>query len=266
MRNEQLLNAPGEIFNLPTSAAQSLGGARARQRSITLILIVALLAFELFNFDTTRYALSDLLGTISFIGVPWAAILALAFCAIDFAGLAHLFTPERESEEAREIWYLLGAWLLGATMNAVMTWWAVNLTLLNHEFGNEVLSREQILEIVPPFVAVLVWLTRILFIGAFSITSVRLFEDRATAYESAGWAAPRRQASPTPRVLAADSSIAPGARPVAAATSRATPTKRPVARRSPEQSGSGRVRQRPPVPAGGARSPAPASARARTRR
>ena len=42
----------------------------------------------------------------------------------------------------------------------------VLLTLLGHEFGNEVLSREMLLRYVPIFVAMLVWLTRILFIGA----------------------------------------------------------------------------------------------------
>jgi hypothetical protein len=46
---------------------------------------------------------------------------------------------------------------------------AVSITLLSHEFGNEVLSREVLLRYVPVFVAMLVWLTRILFIGAFSV-------------------------------------------------------------------------------------------------
>lgn len=74
-----------------------------------------------------------------------------------------------------EVWYLMGAWLLGATMNALMTWWAVNLALLNHDFGNEVLSRGQLLELVPIFVATLVWVTRILFIGAFTVAGGYLF-------------------------------------------------------------------------------------------
>lgn len=145
-----------------------------RRTAIALILIVALLAFELFNFDTTRYALTSLLGPVSFLGVGWASILAIAFCAIDFAGLVHLFTPESGGEQPKEVWYLMGAWLLGATMNALMTWWAVSLTLLNHEFGNEVLSRAQLLQIVPIFVATLVWLTRILFIGALTVTGSHL--------------------------------------------------------------------------------------------
>ncbi|HUM71976.1 MAG TPA: hypothetical protein PLK31_24370, partial [Chloroflexota bacterium] len=118
-----------------------------------IILLVALIAFELFNFDTTRYALDNLLGEVSFAGLRWATILAVAFCAIDFAGLARLFTPERGRQEPTAVWYLMGAWLIAATMNAMMTWWAVSVTLLSHDFGNEVLSREQLLRWVPFFVA-----------------------------------------------------------------------------------------------------------------
>ncbi len=145
-----------------------------RQLVIGAILILALFAFEMFNFDTTRYALQSLLGEIRFFGFAWATILAVAFCAIDFAGLSRLFTPERGRNESKEIWYLTGAWLLGATMNAVMTWWAVSTVLINHPVGNEVLSREHLLTVVPIFVAVLVWLTRILFIGAIAVAGEKL--------------------------------------------------------------------------------------------
>lgn len=150
-----------------------------RQLVIGVILVFALLAFELFNFDTTRFALESLLGDIRFMNLTWAAILALAFCAIDFAGLAKLFTPERGADEPKEVWYLMGAWFLGATMNAIMTWWAVSLTLLDSQLGNEILSRDDVLRYVPVFVAALVWLTRILFIGALSVTGERLlYGDR----------------------------------------------------------------------------------------
>jgi len=159
-----------------TSGGNLLLGLNLPQKSIMgVILVVALLAFELFNFDTTRYALSNLLGDVRFAGIGWASILATAFCAIDFAGLARLFTPEQGKGEPKAVWYLMGAWLLGATMNAVMTWWAISLTLLTHDFGNEVLSREQLLRWVPFFVATLVWLTRILFIGAISVAGEYMF-------------------------------------------------------------------------------------------
>ncbi|MDT8307386.1 MAG: hypothetical protein RRC07_15755 [Anaerolineae bacterium] len=180
MRNEPLSGVGGAWGGTMTLAVPAHA---ARQAAISVLLVLALLAFELFNFDTTRYALRDLLGNASFAGLGWATILAIAFCAIDFAGLAWLFAPEREQGTWSESWYLMGAWLLGATMNALMTWWAVNLTLLNHPFGNEVLSREQLLEVVPPFVAVLVWLTRILFIGAFSLAGDHLFDSDGTVAE-----------------------------------------------------------------------------------
>ncbi len=154
----------------------SLNLALLRKLIIGAILVVALVAFEIFNFDTTRYALQSLLGETSFMGLQWAVVLAIAFCAIDFAGLTRLFTPDQGQNEPRAVWYLTGAWLLGATMNAVMTWWAVNLTLLNHDLGNEVMSRQELLRFVPLFVAVLVWLTRILFIGAFSLAGDHLFD------------------------------------------------------------------------------------------
>lgn len=148
---------------------------------IGLLFVMALIAFEIFNFDTTRYALDDFLGGVTFAGVRWATVLAIAFCAIDFAGLVRFFLPEEEGAATPAgVWYLMGAWLLGATMNALMTWWAVSLTLLNHDLGNEVLSRQQLLEIVPIFVAVLVWLTRILFIGALTVAGEHLIEFGAS--------------------------------------------------------------------------------------
>lgn len=162
---------------------------------------MALVAFEMFNFDTTRYALSDFLGNKRFIGFTWAGILALAFCAIDFAGLLRIFTPEQTHKQQTGVWYLMGAWLLGATMNALMTWWAVSLTLLDHDLGNEVLSRQQLLQIVPFFVATMVWLTRILFIGSVSVASDYLFSQEA------------KKASPRVRLPKQGQTLTPPQRP-----------------------------------------------------
>jgi hypothetical protein len=189
------------------AALLSFRWALPRKLVLGVILAVALIAFEIFNFDTTRYALESLLGDVNFLGLSWAIILAIAFCAIDFAGLSRLFTPEDGAQEARSTWYLMGAWLLGATMNAMMTWWAVNLTLLNHELGNEILSREELLRYVPLFVAVLVWLTRILFIGAFSIAGSHLFDAAA----SQRYAPPAR--SKADQVSSAPGQSRPAAKP-----------------------------------------------------
>lgn len=148
-----------------------------RRVMVGAILTLALLAFELFNYDTSEYALEDLLGATSFGNVRWATILAIAFCSIDFAGLAQLIAPDRggratpDSRFLRRSWLLLGAWVLGGGMNAIMTWWAVSLTLMRHNLGNEVLTREELIRLVPIFVAVLVWITRILLISSFSMTA-----------------------------------------------------------------------------------------------
>jgi hypothetical protein len=142
------------------------------------IIITALLAFEIFNYSTTDFALSDLLGDLDFAGVRWATILAIAFCGIDFAGIARLFTPETGNDEPTEIWYLFGAWLLAATMNAMLTWWGVSIALLQHQsLGNAVIARDTLLRAVPIFVAVMVWLIRVLIIGTFSVAGERLFSQ-----------------------------------------------------------------------------------------
>ncbi len=155
----------------------------ARGLWLGLILLAALIAFELFNFATTEYALQSLLGDHDALGIAtWARILAVAFCAIDFAGLARLFTPETGRKEPKEIWLLTGAWLLGAGMNAVMTWWAVVTAFsANPRLGNELLSRADMLAYGPPFIAGLTWLTRILIIGTFAFAGDHLFSTARSA-------------------------------------------------------------------------------------
>ncbi len=173
------------------------------------LLLAALLAFELFNFSTTDFALRDLLGDLRFIGIRWATILAVAFCGIDFAGIARLFTPEAGSEAPQEVWYLLGAWLLAATMNATLTWWGVSIALLEHQsLGNAVIGRATLIKSVPVFVAVMVWLIRVLIIGTFSVAGDRLFQVEGVA------PAPRRAAPrPTTRRPATARGVAANAAP-----------------------------------------------------
>lgn len=181
-----------------------------RQQVIAFLLAGALIAFEVFNFDTTKFALADLLGDANFYGVRWASILAFAFCSIDFAGLIKIFTPQMGEDEPAEAWYLMGAWLLGATMNAMMTWYAVSLILSRQPISSEVLSREQLLMYAPIFVAVLVWLTRILFIGSLSVAGEQIFNAKAQARTSVSPSASRRgngsyrpRPKPAPRQAAA---------------------------------------------------------------
>lgn len=142
------------------------------------LIIGALFAFELFNFSTTDFAMTDLLGDLRFMGIRWATILAIAFCGIDFAGIARLFTPEQGADEPMEVWYLFGAWLLAATMNALLTWWGVSIAIVSHtSLGTAVIPRETLIKVVPIFVALIVLLTRVLIIGTFSVAGERLFSQ-----------------------------------------------------------------------------------------
>jgi hypothetical protein len=235
------------FFNSGQGNTVSLSASR--KTVVGLILITALIAFEIFNFDTTRFALRSLLGEVSFMGLTWASILATAFCAIDFAGLARLFTPERGKDEPKAVWYLMGAWFLGATMNAVMTWWAVSLTLLSHDFGNEVLSREQLLQFVPIFVAALVLLTRILFIGALSVAGEHVFERPAVAKtrEKAARPQPQIAAQRQPATLN-PSNARPGMRRIMPDDDEQTEVRIPQTNNTGPNS---RINRRPPAPTSG---------------
>lgn len=163
------------------------------------LIVVALVFFEMFNYSTTDFALHDLLGDLEFIGLRWSTILALAFCGIDFAGIARIFTPEEGADEPTEVWYLFAAWLLAATMNAILTWWGVSIAILNNQsLGSAVVAQETLLKAVPIFVAVLVWLSRVLLIGTFSVAGDRLFSQarglRQVVKQPAPVAQPRSQA------------------------------------------------------------------------
>ena len=174
------------------------------------IILFALVAFEIFNFSTTQFALQDVLGDLKFAGLRWASILAVAFCGIDFAGIARLFTPEQGRNEPAEVWYLFSAWLLAAAFNALLTWWGISVAIASHSSaaGGVVVSNATLTKAVPVFVAVMVWLIRVLLIGTFSVAGERLF--------SQGEAHARKPLSSHPLAATSSSSIS---RPQAVTTS-----------------------------------------------
>ncbi len=193
------------------------------------LIVGALLAFELFNYTTTDYALNDFLGGLRFIGIRWATILAIAFCAIDFAGIARLFTPEKGESGPKEVWYLLGAWLLAASMNAMLTWWGVSLAVLNHQsLGGTVIPRETMLEVVPIFVAIMVWLIRVLIIGTFSIAGNRLFTQADTAYKTESIPVMHRSEASHHPLPSQALPIRPASKPASVASPRPEPTYHPA--------------------------------------
>ncbi len=140
---------------------------------VGVLLIVALLFFEAFNYSTTEFALGDLLGNFNFFGIKWATLLAVAFCGIDFAGLVRLFDDDDKID--KEVYYLFGAWIPAATMNALLTWWGVSVALLAHTpQGTPLLGKKALMDTVPVFIAVLVWLTRILLIGTLTVLGPKI--------------------------------------------------------------------------------------------
>jgi hypothetical protein len=169
-----------------------------------------------------------------------------------------------------EVWYLLGAWFLAATMNATLTWWGVSIALLNRQaLGNEILGRDQLLTIVPVFVAVLVWLIRILIIGTFSMAGGRLFSQaeeslRNASAERPPLLRPAPRSAPRPvRMIGNDEDddfdqrprpaeavrppVAPPAPPIRPVVA-AQPVVRPAPKPSSPSNGSGNSGLRPAAP------------------
>jgi hypothetical protein len=164
------------------------GTAIKRGLIFGLIILGALLAFEVFNYSSTFFALSDILGDLAFGPLRWATILAFAFCGIDFAGIARIFTPEQGRDEPAEVWYLFAAWFLAAAFNATLTWWGVSVAMLQHNAaGGVLLGQGTMMKVVPIFVAAMVLLIRVLLIYTFSIAGDRMFsftEQRSGHYQS----------------------------------------------------------------------------------
>lgn len=167
------------------------------------IIIAAVMAFELFNFSATQHALQDILGNVTFAGIQWATVLAIAFCGIDFAGIARIFTPEQGRDEPAEVYYLFGAWLLAAGFNAMLIWWSVSVAIANNGGlqGTVSISSETLNKSVPIFVAVMVWLVRLLIIGTISLAGDRLFTTAKAGqqYQGSYNQQPRQSSYQAPR-------------------------------------------------------------------
>ncbi len=166
-----------------SSAFQSLL-AKMDSQSITLIvLIVGLGMFELINFASTKQALQEVIGSISIGFLEWSAIFAVAFCAIDLAGLARLITPQVGKAEPAEIWYMLGAWFLASAMNATLTWWAVYNAVIDNSSLPKSVDRNFVLNVFPAAIAILVWAIRILLIGSLSTLGDRFLHSKTGRQE-----------------------------------------------------------------------------------
>ena len=164
------------------SLNKTLSGVRIRSGAVYgSIIILAMIAFESFNYSTTAYALKDLLGNLKFGSIAWSTLLALAFCGIDFAGIARLIAPENRKADMKESWYLFGAWVIAATANAALTWWGVAVAINGHATQSAALINVKTLtQVIPIFVAILVWVIRILIIGSLSSALERMTDKKSS--------------------------------------------------------------------------------------
>ena len=215
--------------SFPIHILPALRGAVSRRGMLFgVILILALLAFEVFNYSTTQFALADMLGDLASGGLRWSVVLALAFCGIDFAGIARLFTPQQGRQEAGEAWYLFGAWLLAASFNAALTWWGVSVAILSHRaVGGALIGESLLTRAAPVMVAVMVWMIRVLIIGTFSLAGENLFSmaEKQPGMRPAAY----RPAQPVPPRVPGDPSYGrPAPKPAPRPPARPEPTYHPV--------------------------------------
>ena len=178
-----------EAFSEDKADFAGLEFTSRRSLFFTGITFITFLSFEIFNFASTSFALRDILGNFSIGPFLWSTILALAFCGIDFAGVAHAFTPVGASDKATEVFYLFGAWFLAAAFNAWLTWWGVTVVIANQTTdGAGLLSSSMAIKVVPILVAIIVLAIRILLIFTFSAAGGRLLrtQEVETAMKSLG--------------------------------------------------------------------------------
>jgi hypothetical protein len=131
------------------------------------VLVFSLVAFELFNYASTEYSFSTLIGDLQIFGISWSVLMAIAFCGSDFAGIARVFTDKMNKYET---YMLLAVWLIASIINMTTTWWGVTSALVaNGVPGNEVISHETLIMAVPSIIAFTVFAARISLIGSFSL-------------------------------------------------------------------------------------------------
>lgn len=141
----------------------------ASRLPVVLLMGAALLALELTNAATTWYALESLMGGVGIYRASFAMLLTFGLASLDAGGLYRLFHPATAGDTNRTfaLWSILFAWLLCATTNAVLTWWAVAAAMAGHVTGNVLLSAKQLLDTAPVFLALSLWLMRILLVAGW---------------------------------------------------------------------------------------------------
>lgn len=145
------------------------------------IIFLCLLCFEIFSYSSSYEAIDRLTGMTT-----WATMLAFAFCAVDFAGLAKLVMPEMRNLPEMPLFFLSGAWVLSAIGDTSLTWFVVSTqtsTLTRHILVTAgVLSPKFFTTWLPLLVAVFTWGVQV-----FLVTRIGAITDKlVTEKEDAG--------------------------------------------------------------------------------
>lgn len=136
-----------------------------------IILFIAWACFEIINYSTTEQAFYDIIGEVSFVlmGFKWSKVAAVAFCLVDFVGIARAFTPQKWEDEPQEVVFLTGAWLLASAFNGFATWWAVSLQIEANAQPHTFVDMADVLKWAPVLLALAMLVLRVTIIGAVSM-------------------------------------------------------------------------------------------------
>lgn len=131
-----------------------------------VLMTLALVSFEVFNFQVTQNALSDLLKPLGQAGVSWALVLTIALCAIDVLALVWI-SSAMDKKRDFTLWFLFWAWFLGVFFNAMVLGWGFYLALQNHSATQAIATvLAVILAIVVSAIRVLVVNSPIIFLNS----------------------------------------------------------------------------------------------------
>lgn len=139
---------------------------------VNFILIMGVLAFEVFNITTTASALE------SMVPVGMGVVLAIAFCATDIAGLVRVITPVKTmKDEPAIVRALFAIWFMVAIINAFLTWFSLQIYFDVTEIRVPIVMRE--LRDMIPFV-----LAFVVFMIHFTVVySLGVFLERGAAFQ-----------------------------------------------------------------------------------
>ena len=148
-----------------------------------MLLLISLFVFEFVNYTTNVGAVESILGSRSvgllFYGqVSFAVLVGLAFCLVDFSGIARIFTPQRGKDEPNAVRVLFIVWLLSAVLNAGLTWWVATIWVASSYGGqNPLVNYNTVLVWAPRIIATLFFLVHFGLVYTVALVGDDLFSS-----------------------------------------------------------------------------------------